>query len=39
MAKYYRVVFEEYDIKPEAFDQENILLEGTVVASIPLNQP
>jgi hypothetical protein len=32
MAKYYRVVFEEYDIKPEASEQENVLLEGAVVA-------
>ncbi len=32
MAKYYRIVFEEYDIQPDAIEQVNILLEGTVVA-------
>ena len=32
MAKYYRMVFQEYDSQPEAIDQENILLEGIAVA-------
>jgi len=32
VAKYYRIVFEEYDSKPEATGQENILSEGVVVA-------
>ena len=32
MAKYYRIVFQEYDSQPEAIDQENILLEGMAVA-------
>jgi len=32
MAKYYRIVFQEYDSQPEAINQENIILEGMVVA-------
>ena len=32
MAKHYRIVFEEYDVQPEPVDQENILLEGEVIA-------
>ena len=32
MAKYYRVIFEEYDIKPCNETQDNIILEGEVSA-------
>ena len=32
MAKYYRVVIEEYDVKPAPVAQGNVLLEGEVVA-------
>ena len=32
MSKYYRIVFEEYDIKPSGEMQENIILEGEVSA-------
>ena len=32
MAKYYRIIFQEYDSQPETIDQENILLEGMAVA-------
>jgi len=32
VSKYYRIVFEEYDIKPSGEMQENIILEGEVSA-------
>lgn len=32
MAKYYRIVFEEYDIKPCCETQDNIILDGEVSA-------
>ena len=32
MSKYYRIVLEEYDIKPSGEMQENIILEGEVSA-------
>ena len=32
MTKYYRIVFEEYDIKPSSEMQDNIILEGELSA-------
>ena len=32
VTKYYRIVFEEYDIKPSDEKQDNIILEGALSA-------